>query len=62
MDVNANVDVNANIDTVSVTGHGPIIIIEGLDSSVTFHPNDKDKTFNTLINKLKGIRNRTIAV
>ena len=55
MDASADVDVDASVGTINVTRHGPIIIIEGLDSSVTFHPNDKDKTFNTLINKLKEL-------
>jgi energy-coupling factor transporter ATP-binding protein EcfA2 len=41
--------------STTVNRQGYLIIIGGLNCSVTFYPNDKDKTFNTLINKLKEL-------
>jgi hypothetical protein len=41
--------------STTVNRQGNLIIIGGLNCSVTFYPNDKDKTFNTLINKLKEL-------
>ena len=41
--------------STTVTRQGNLIIVEGLNSSVKFYPNDKDKTFGALIGRLKEL-------
>ncbi len=41
--------------STNVIRQGYLIIVEGLNSSVTFYPNDKDKTFGALIGALKEL-------
>ena len=41
--------------STNVIRQGYLIIVEGLNSSVTFYPNDKDKSFDALICKLKEL-------
>ena len=43
------------IEISSLIRQGYLIIVEGLNSSVTFYPNDKDKTFGALIGALKEL-------
>jgi hypothetical protein len=38
--------------STSVIRQGYLIIVEGLNTSVTFYPNDKDKSFDALICRL----------
>jgi hypothetical protein len=41
--------------STNVIRQGCLIIVEGLNSSITFYPNDKDKTFGALIGGLKEL-------
>ena len=41
--------------SVSICRQGFLIVVESLGCSVTFYPNDKDKTFNAIVAKLKEL-------
>jgi hypothetical protein len=41
--------------STTVIRQGCLIIVEGLNSSVTFYPNDKDKSFDALIGALREL-------
>jgi|SRR5215831_13422230 len=41
--------------SVKIIRHGRLIIIEGLETSVTFYPNDKGRTFDALVDKLRDL-------
>lgn len=41
--------------SVTIVRHGRLIIIEGINASVTFYPNDRDKTVKALMDKFKEL-------
>jgi hypothetical protein len=41
--------------SVSICRQGFLILVDRIGCSVTFYPNNKDKTFNALVDKLKDL-------